>query len=164
MSLPPSTLGLILALFLNLIALTLLGRMNVTSINGGGGLVIRCINTASDEINLETQAIQVNIIDLLTKKSFKYSKQAQFSLGITKLKKVKSPTHTGKQLDLINYTIQNIVINELFEKYIKEECSRMCTLTGTIYILISNSRPNVAIQDHDNFKMIPGIGGEKGNL
>ena len=65
---------------------------------------------------------------LLTKTSFKFPEQARFSFGFATVKR--NGTREGICLPPINYTNQNIITIETYEKHMKEEMTRVKSLNG----------------------------------
>jgi len=103
--------------------------------------------------------------DLLTKTSFKYPEQARFSFGVARVKKIGATTTVGLRCDLIDYTMRNIVTEEVYQKHIKDECNRVRSLTSeTSTIWTKDPRPKNIVWEEDDIAKMPGAGGKKGKL
>ena len=74
-----------------------------------------------------------------------------------------SPVLTGVRLPHIDYTMQNIVTIEMYDKHVKTEIERVKSLTGDNKSMWNvNLRPTGAVWGDDPVTLIPGAGGKKG--
>ena len=63
--------------------------------------------------------------ELLTKTSFKYPEQGRFSFGVAKVRKIDLDKVEDIWMDVISYTVKNIVTIDVYEKHIKTEIDRV---------------------------------------
>ena len=79
----------------------------------------------------------------LTKTSFKFPKQGRFSFGVASTLPIGAAESraVGKRCGLFNYTHKNKCTIEVYDKYIREECSRVRALIGAYLPWYVDLRP-----------------------